>query len=969
MASPIEDMQGQIEKDLAAKRAAKAAQKDSFPVGAGFMGAEADPDAREAEKVKTPKTGTEDKKEIEKKPEFSPEELKAIKDTAYFISEHRMSNDPARQKEWAKKYGLDENTFTKENIEKVLSANKKGEWTPDAQKFMQDWDWETAKKAVRNMKKAGEQAPDQKGATVDVDPGKTKMEDALKNQSKEDQRQIDNMAIENERMKGMENAEEVRKMEFEGEQGDVAQAELNKAITDFEEKQAQIAEMRAKKGGRWASLRRTLGLEMKNLDADPEVMGLEKESHDLYRDLMAKGIHLYKGDKPQLENFLKQFDEFEVFKGAYNQELNKKAEVAGYPENILSGFQTLTKKWSELKPWQKIVIGGGGGLLFTLGAGALGAGTFGAGALGLGWRWGFRAFGATAAGVGRNVMLDRQMMTKMESEAEGRLKEKMDMLEKFENNLDQGIENILSKTSIGNTRKDFEQRKTENALRATRFGLMTFAISSIMGESFRYASQATGINMGTIFKKIGEHTGISFAGIKESMNHVLSDHQPSAETAFAGTGPTVDADHAHQHWETSGASDHASSERMAAAAASVADQPHPAEVPNGPRIVQDAPNISEHHQATASDHGIARGGEAANLNSDAPGHGSQISEVHGSADSPTTRLGESRAPDAEGKMAILPEREVGYSRVGSGGGIERSAKEIVKAHAKDFGLDPNDPHFNTKAGKEAHELAKGLAEKYGMTYKHLNEIASHKVQVGDEIRIYKDPLTGKFDLTYNGAAFNKELSAGKVFGGNTKEIGLPSGDIEASQQIDSLEGGKLAPEGAGGAAAVEDMPKRTDSMRIRGGGSTQIPEEILEQERVAKENWTKATDYADKVAKWKAEVGPQLEQMGSRTTERQFLGMRGLLNQIVQDANIGKRADFWNQPIGNWKNLVPAENYIDSNHPHATDKINDSFDSLRKLYLILNPYKTSSGDTINECLLRAMKDPRNPLKISNSILK
>lgn len=334
------------------------------------------------------------------------------------------------------------------------------------------------------------------------------------------------------RIEEMERAEKARMLEFGAERQPalaeikpehLEHEELNKIINDFEAKQSQIAETRAQKTGRFASLAKSLGIKTRNLENDEEIVNLEKESHDLYRSLLAKGINLYKGDKPQLENFLRQFDEFEVFKGTYNQEIDKRAEVAGFPENILAGLHTLTKKWSELKTWQKIAISAGGGLLFAGGAAALGAGTFGAATLTAGWRWGFRGFGAAAAGIGRNVMLDRKMMSEMENESEAWLKEKMSTLEKYENNLDQGIEDILSKTGIKYIRKDFKQRRLENNHRAIKFALKTFIISSAIGESLRLGGQYTGINLGSILKKIGGFAGISGSVSPEVSKGSLSE--------------------------------------------------------------------------------------------------------------------------------------------------------------------------------------------------------------------------------------------------------------------------------------------------------------------------------------------------------------------------------------------------------------------------------------------------------------
>jgi hypothetical protein len=958
-------------------------KKEAFPVGAGYMGGSVNFDARDAREETSRRTGAKDR--AEKELEFSPKEVEEIKKIAHYISERRMAGDNDGAKAWqeklAKEYGLDENAFSKEAIEKLLFDNGLGDkhWTPEAQKFMQDWDFETAKKAFGNVKRAGEQTPNadvvkrqkeiQKAAwelfknrkALDSDNKETEPSefdlraaeaayDAVQKQDKAEKTFHPPVVVsdsERERSvvpvkpdvyvaepipgesqpKALEN-KAIPKAE------DLAQAELNKAITDFEAKQAQIAEMRAKKAGRWTSLRKTLGLETRNIDRDPEVMGLEKESQDLYRSLLARGINLYKGDKSQLEIFLKQFDEFEVFKKNYNQELDKKVEIAGYPEKISSGLKTLTKKWSELGWKQKIAISMGGGLLFAGGAMALGAGTLGAATLTAGWRWGFRAFGATAAGVGKNVMLDRQMMATMEKEAEARLKGKMDFLEKYENNLDQGIEKMLSETEIGGARKDFEQRKTENALRATRFGLTTFAISSVLGESFRYASQATGINMGTILRKIGHATGLWGVGGPVTEITAPQSGRPMSAEISSGTGKPPESvltgefratEHSLNPAEQSHADNAAGAidnrpvsgitepqaGRPAYTESSATEQPHYAEQSHteNPKGAIDHRPVSV---ITESQAGRPTSVETSDIQTGRPGQIEEISSV----------------------------------KIRPGGTMWGGIESKIKANPSAFGLDPKDPNFTKNMHRMTQQLLDEFAYRKGMSYEELDQIARTKVMAGDSFKLMYDPSTEELSIDdFHGKAFGSDIQTGG-----------------AARDISSLEGGKLEPENAkSGASTTEHQPSR--------GSRTKLPNEILENERIAKEDFAKADQYQKDIRAYNAKEAVRLESVSSAADTRLFLSTRGLLNQLVNGAGVGDKANFWQHSMNDWEKLLGSENYIAQDIQLADETRIVSFDKLKKLLPILEPYHRRGIESIGDCLREAVKNPKVLLMINRLVLK
>lgn len=699
---------------------------------AGMMKNDADPhpggkfeeDMRAQSKKNQDKINDDEYFKKEKEPEFSPEEMKSIQDMAYYISERRMAGENESAREWqkglAREYGLDENAFSKEVIEELLDKNglKDKQWTPEAQKFMQDWDRETAKEAFRNMKKAREQASEADSKDVAVSPDKTaagdKSSTATPDQQPYKYTQGDEAIAfskdwkekKYENVKPAEISPEEQKVELDP--NNPAHVELIQAITNFEANQSQISETRAKKAGRFASLWKTLGIKTKNLSEDPEVMGLEKESQDKYRDLIAKGIRLFHGDKPKLEIFLKQFDEFEVLKQTHNQEMEKRGEVAGFPENILAGFHKIGKRWSEMGKWQKLAIGAAGGLAIAGGGMLLGAGTFGAASLGMGWRWGFRAFGAMSAGIGRKVLLDKKMMEGIDKTSAERLAEKMKFIQDYENNLDAGIAAVVNSGKITDARKNFEEKSLENTKKAVNLAAWSFTISSIVGESLR----TSGISFGSVARKFGEYTGVSLAGVKESAGNFLSAPQANTEDAIGHGG-----------------------------------------------LVGYGTETSGHEFVAAHPEGKY-------------GSGLYGTEGEGHISEPEVKAGGSLQNWAETTHATGAETqvpEIAPVKIVEGSNMWATIQENIKANPKAYGLDPADPNFkanmNGKIVKALHEFA----DKNGLKYKQLD-----KVFAGDSFKMNFDDATGKISIDdFHGKGLGGKF-AHLGSGAEVPETGKPS---------------------------------------------------------------------------------------------------------------------------------------------------------------------------------------------------
>lgn len=314
-----------------------------------------------------------------------------------------------------------------------------------------------------------------------------------------------------------------------------------------------------------------------------------------------------------------------------------------------------------------------------------------------------------------------------------------------------------------------------------------------------------------------------------------------------------------------------------------------------------------------------------------------------------------RAPDAPEKMAEVPTQEIpkpknillGFDDIKKGGGIERSAQAIMKADPEQFGFDPEDPKLNAKIGQRAHILARGLAKDLGFEggdgYKEFNKIASRHVQEGDQIRLFRDAATGKPKMEYSGDAFGDASS-------------VPDNIPQAEASVS-----KVAP--------VEDMKSGTgaaDQQASRArGGKMKLPDEIQEMQDRAQARWREAVQAEQELK----DARPGLEAANVRdlaiANERLYLSTRGLLDRIVQDAGVGKRAAFWDQPMSEWDKLISSENYIaqDVHNADVVRKLNLNTDKLRALYPMLKRYQTQGYEKIGECLMRAIRE--NPGTISD----
>ncbi|MDD3487547.1 MAG: hypothetical protein PHF35_04210 [Candidatus Moranbacteria bacterium] len=157
-----------------------------------------------------------------------------------------------------------------------------------------------------------------------------------------------------------------------------------------------------------------------------------------------------------------------------------------------------------------------------------------------------------------------------------------------------------------------------------------------------------------------------------------------------------------------------------------------------------------------------------------------------------------------------PKGLIGQETIAKGGGIERSAKHIIKANAEKFGLDPNDPKLELKAGQKAHVLARQMAENRGISYEKLNEIASHKVQPGEGIKIITDS-NGKPMIEYDGKAFGSMVP--KHAAGAEVSAPKTAPKVAAGAHDAPVGRASAVPDRSGMGTHGADEPKKPDWMK------------------------------------------------------------------------------------------------------------------------------------------------------------
>jgi len=251
-----------------------------------------------------------------------------------------------------------------------------------------------------------------------------------------------------------------------------------------------------------------------------------------------------------------------------------------------------------------------------------------------------------------------------------------------------------------------------------------------------------------------------------------------------------------------------------------------------------------------------------------------------------------------------------------------------------------------------------FAYRKGLSYEQLDQIARTKIRAGDSFKIIYNPSTEEISLDdFHGKAFGPDVSqaapAEEIVSGKAAAVSPEPEEVKLKA----------------GATAAEEVPKRPGAgtavaehqpARPRGAGKMKYSPEIEEMDRVAKENWAKATDYTDRVAKWKTEVGKLNEKDMAFVNQKNFLAARGALNRIIEGAGIGSRANFWETHAPDWYNrIMGAEDYIAQDVSQA-DQVNGANSNLLRLKVLFNVFgKPEGGTSMSDYLAKILSNPVN----------
>lgn len=702
---------------------------------------------------------------------------------------------------------------------------------------------------------------------------------------------------------------------------------LEELKMDLDAKRASYARFDLDISGRWNKLKGLLGFNVKEIKDSgvEEKKNGYKEVLKKYKD--AKKANLGNLTKEQAEELLYEFTAGEALKflevkGDENAKMKK--EKGEWPESVMDGYMNIVKNFRGLSFKKKILISAGimaGGVVAGMTFGVVGASVFTiAGA-------GYRAISGGAAGLGLKKLMDaisaKREKKAVSKEAENFLSQD-DWLNQLNAKLDEAVNTM--DTRIG---------RMENK-DLTRKRIATFTGIFVGSGAMAQIIHSTGLGGALKEKLVGGGTvkpSISELGsgaAATQTQEAFYSHSPDGKI----TGLTPQGDEHFKQYNI---------------------ESHNYDKYQKPSVIPAPEAEQPYHQEYSSENRATEGG----VNFDQPQKPSVVPEHE-------VRTGEMRAPDAEPQVAEPSSKLLGYHEVKPGGGIEKSAKEIIKVNAKAFGLDPDDQKLNTKAGQKAHVLARGLAEKYGMSYEDLNKIASDHVQKGDQIRIFKDPISGKMNLTYNGAAFDNALSPDNV--PDVSQVSVPE-EIASNKPNMAVDDVKPKAD-----VAPEDLKPRTgvaDHQPSRGGGKSVSMEEIEAdyQKDLADRKYARAVRAEQDLSALHARQTAHLENVGWEASLRQGVATRGLLKNIIHEAGIGNNVSLWDESAEKWYGeFANMEKLVSQDVLHNDDitDINKKREILKAIFSQLP--KPRPGENTWQAFLRNIsEDPNNLVKINRAL--
>lgn len=326
---------------------------------------------------------------------------------------------------------------------------------------------------------------------------------------------------------------------------------------------------------------------------------------------------------------------------------------------------------------------------------------------------------------------------------------------------------------------------------------------------------------------------------------------------------------------------------------------------------------------------------------------------------------------AGGAKVQMPEiakpkfEDIASVKIKAGGSMWGSIENNIKANPAAYGLDPNDPSFTKDMHRMTQQMLDEFASRKGLSYEQLDQMArGGKVQPGSTFNIIHDPSTDEIYLDDKGKIFGADVSPG---GASAAHEIAPS---KASMPIDDMKPktASIAPEDAtrprAGAAAEQQ------TTRARGGGKMKFSPEIEEMDRKAQASTAKALESQQHADSLKAQSVHEVAEAAKNNTKL-YLSTRGLVNDIVNGAGVGNRANFWEHSMDNWKNLLNSEYQISQEVRlnDATGKTNISLSKLRSLYPILEKYHRQGIESIGDCLKEAVKNTKDLYEINKLVLR
>jgi hypothetical protein len=302
-----------------------------------------------------------------------------------------------------------------------------------------------------------------------------------------------------------------------------------------------------------------------------------------------------------------------------------------------------------------------------------------------------------------------------------------------------------------------------------------------------------------------------------------------------------------------------------------------------------------------------------------------------------SELNKSDLPPVPEKAAL---EKIASMKIPQGGTLWGSIEQNIRANPAAYGLDPNDPDFVKDARKMTRQMLDEFASRKGLTYEQLDRVARLKVRPGDGLKMIYNPATEEFHIEYEGRAFGADVG----------------GETPVAEE---------ARTGTSVGREAEHPSQRPVSQQAGG------MEEIEARQKLAQQKYDRAVQAEQDWQVRRERLAGLNEAVGHEAQMRQVLATRGLLNRVIEGSGIGNNISFWEGDASRWHaQIIGKELYIPQDVQLAgeTEKLNLNLDKLKKLFSILAKQGIQPGESNGDCLMRAMKDPKNVVLINRLVL-